>query len=44
MLFKQKDLDRHYSLSRLYTPINEVDQLLLGAQGPVRGMTFGLSK
>ncbi|MFL5240767.1 MAG: hypothetical protein ACJ8FY_01550 [Gemmataceae bacterium] len=37
-------LSRHYTRSRLYTPINELDQLLFGARGPVRGMTFGLSK
>ncbi len=40
----EKDLSRHSSLAKLYAPLNCVDQKLLGAEGPVRGVTWGLSK
>ena len=43
-VFAEKDLSRHYALARLYAPLNWVDQTLLGSEGPVRGITWGLSK
>jgi hypothetical protein len=42
--FETQDISRHYALSRLYAPLNEVDQALFGADGPVRCILFGLSK
>ena len=43
-LFETRDLSRHYTLARLYAPLNALDQALFGAQGPIRGITWGLSK
>jgi hypothetical protein len=42
--FAAQDLSRHAALARLYAPLNWVDQTLLGSDGPVRGITWGLSK
>jgi hypothetical protein len=35
---QDKNLTRHYFLSKLYYPLNKVDQLLLHAKGPIVGM------
>lgn len=42
--FTSRDLSRHYTLARLYEPLNLIDQTLLGADGPVRGITWGLAR
>src|SRR5262245_49745157 len=38
------DLSHHYTLMEIYSPLNAIDRNLFGTPGPVRGMTFGLSK
>jgi hypothetical protein len=43
-VFAKQDLSRHHTLARLYAPLNWLDQTLLGADGPVAGFTWGLSK
>lgn len=43
-VFAEKDLSRHYALSKLYAPLNWVDQELFGSDGPVRDIMWGLSK
>jgi hypothetical protein len=42
--FRTRDLSRHYALARLYAPANWLDQTLFRADGPVSGITWGLSK
>jgi hypothetical protein len=43
-VFATQDLSRHAALARLYAPLNWLDRTLLGAEGPVGGITWGLSK
>jgi hypothetical protein len=43
-VFVSRDLSRHHALARLYEPLNLIDQSLFGADGPVGGITWGLSK
>ena len=38
------EMPRHYERARFYAPANAVDQVLTGADGPVRCMLLGLSK
>jgi hypothetical protein len=42
--FTRRDLSQHYFLMRLYAPLNWLDQTLFGSDGPVRGITWRLSK
>jgi hypothetical protein len=35
---------RHYRLAKFYAPLNAIDCAWFGGKGPVRGMTFGLSR
>jgi hypothetical protein len=42
--FASKDLSSHYFRMGLYAPLNWVDRTLFGGMGPVRGITWGLSK
>ena len=37
------NLTRHHRLRILYMPLNIIDQLVLGADGPVLGIVFDLS-
>jgi hypothetical protein len=39
---RRKSLSRHYRLAAIYAPLNELDQMLFRADGPVRDL-FGLS-
>ena len=43
-VFATQDLSQHYFRMRLYAPLNWLDQTLCGGDGPVRGITWGLSK
>jgi hypothetical protein len=43
-VLRTRDLSRHYALALLYAPANLLDETLFGAPGPVRGITWGLSK
>lgn len=43
-VFKTRDLSGHYRRARLYAPLNWLDRTLFGGPGPVRGITWGLSK
>jgi hypothetical protein len=43
-LFATRDMSQHYFRMRLYAPLNWLDQTLFGADGPVRGITWELSK
>lgn len=43
-VFAKQDLSRHHALAWLYAPLNCVDQEVFGADGPVRGITWGFSK
>jgi hypothetical protein len=36
------DLTRHHRLALLYYPLNQLDQLLFGTPGPIRGVTWDL--
>jgi hypothetical protein len=40
----EESMSRHYTLARFYAPANALDQVLTGAEGPVRGILFCLSK
>jgi len=43
-VFATRDLSRHSFRVRLYAPLNWLDRTLFGGDGPVRGITWGLSK
>jgi hypothetical protein len=43
-VFETRDLSGHYRRMRLYSPLNWLDRTLFGGHGPVRGITWGLSK
>ncbi len=42
--FQSRDLSRHYRLATFYAPANWVDVVVFNGEGPVRGITWGLSK
>ena len=44
VVFAKKDLSRHHALAALYAPLNLVDIGVFGADGPVLGITWDLSK
>jgi hypothetical protein len=41
---REEAVARHYRLARLYAPVNKLDQLLFGADGPSGGFFWGPSK
>jgi hypothetical protein len=43
-VFETRDLSGHYFRMRLYAPLNWLDRTLFGGHGPVRHITWGLSK
>jgi hypothetical protein len=40
---KTEDLSRHHQLAKLYAPLNWLDQLVFGGDGPTQGVTWRLS-
>jgi hypothetical protein len=43
-VFQSHDLSKHRRLATFYAPANYVDQLIFHGDGPVRSMSWGLSK
>jgi hypothetical protein len=43
-VFTTKDLSRHHFRAGLYAPLNWLDRTFFGGTGPVRSITWGLSK